>query len=126
MTTINIQRFAEKPRTNLEGIPAEFIKWATAVHGWDGAALLEIGRAAGACGNALDELVEHYRRLSTGGTHCCCCCTESAPHTTYGGLLTYCEEEFPMYAEKDLAKFMRDDELTAAGLLREPRCHVGI
>jgi hypothetical protein len=126
VTTINIQRFAEQPRTNLEGIPPEFIAWANAVHGWNEAALLEIGRAAGACGNALDELVTHYLRLSGGGKQCCCCCVESAPYSTYGGLLDYCEEEFPIYAENDLAKYMRDDELTAAGLLRQSRCYIGI
>jgi hypothetical protein len=126
VTTINIQRYADKPRTSLEGIPSDFFTWAENVHGWDKTALLEIGRAAGCCGNALDELIAHHRRLSEGGKQCCCCCTESAPHSTYGGLLTYCDEEFSVYAAKDLAKFVKDDELTAAGLLSQHRCHVGM
>lgn len=81
---------------------------------------------AGCCGNALDELVEHHRQLSEGGKQCCSCCAESAPNSIYGGLLMHCDEEFSVYAAKDLAKFMKDDEITAAGLLRQRRCHVGI
>jgi hypothetical protein len=121
VTAINIQRFAETPRTTLEGIAPEFIIWAETVHGWDGAALLEIGQAYGCCGNALDELVAHHRRLEEGGTNCCCCSSGHAPHSTYGGLLAYCDDEYPAYADGDAAKFMQDDQLTAAGLMTKHR-----
>jgi hypothetical protein len=126
MTTITIQRFAEDPRTTLDGIPSAFFAWAKTVHGWDKPALLRIGQAAACSGNALDELVEHHRRLSEGGKVCCSCSFESAPHSIYGGLLSYCDDEFPLYAEKDLAKYMKDDALCAAGLLTTPRYYVGI
>ena len=73
MTTIDIQRYADKPRTTLDGIPPEFVRWAEHIHGGDKTALLEIARAAGCSGNALDELVDHYLELMKGGNRCCCC-----------------------------------------------------